>query len=528
MSDSTAIIMIDSTSSDAENMQATVANSLVGDFAASMGPIATKCDTLAYKTNKIKDTISGMKPTNTSLLDELIANALNAAFQSSAWSMAGDAVTAINTMLNKCEYFKDAANAAGKYVDANKFIKSLAAAAAEKAEQAIDAIKEQFAGQGDFPELGIGKALSDIVSTGRAVYDKVEDALEDVADAISPIIEQGKNAINVMQTELAAAAKELGKLDKLINCLAALGGADYSDTIDGMINELECYYEKLGVFSDPNFANFGEFDVDNYLNTIGTLSPESAANIKKSINLYSKSKKNAEGAMAKAADLGIKTPSSLDPSAITDTITRKTQYAEENSKTSYEVPGIPGKTETKIVTMPTPDPVHAPIASAGEPPIPEEKIAYTTLVKETEVMLGPEVEDDYNELDPEHAQFNQYLSDAYIGISKVSIPEQTPLPNIKLMIALASAKFGAKNKNPLFGEKMWLLYITVGINVFLINIDSGDFVSHRSIISISNDEWIPDSQAHDIEIEKSLMFKAFSMAIKDVVFTNTEVQHTLS
>lgn len=527
--DSTAIIIIDSTSTDAQNMQATVANSLVGDFAASMGPIASKCDTLAYKTNKIKDQISGMTPTKPSLLDELLANALNAAYQSSAWAMAAGASQGISDVLAKCDYFQDAANRAGKYVNAGKFIGSLMDAAKDKADQAIDAMKAKFGGSGDFPELGIGKALSDIVSTGRTVYDKVEDALGDVADALSPIIEYGKNAVNQVQTELAGAAKELAKLDKLINCLDAIGGSDYASIIDGMTDEMECYYEKLGVFSDPNFANFGEFDVDGYLNTIGVLSPESAKSIKKSLNLYNKSRKNAEGAMAKAADVGIKTPSALNPAAITDTITKKAEYAETASKTSYEVPAIPGKTETKTVTIPTPEPVTAPPISSGDPPIPENKIPYTTLIKETEFTFDEQkTEDNYDKYDPEHAQFNKYISSAYAGITKINIIEPTPLPNIKLTVMLISGKVYAKSKSPFFKEKVWLISGRILVLVALHNIDTHRIVSEYGNAEITGDHWVAseDDPFTDADIT-DVVIRGIIQATKEVVFTAADVQPTL-
>ncbi len=94
-SDTTAIIIIDSTASNVENMTATVANSLVEDFAAGMGPIAFKCDKLAGQTNGIRDLISGMTPSKPDFLDMLLANAMNAAYQSSAWATAAGAADAI-------------------------------------------------------------------------------------------------------------------------------------------------------------------------------------------------------------------------------------------------------------------------------------------------------------------------------------------------------------------------------------------------------------------------------------------------
>ena len=224
MADSTGILVIDSTDSTSivvvTDVEATVANSLIADFATSMGPIAAKCDKLAGQTDGVRDLISGMSPSSTSILDQLLVAAMDGAFQSSAWAMAADASGQIEDMLGRCEYFTDAAETAAKYADPSKFLKSLGNAAAEKAGQVIDAIADQFGGASNFPELGIGKTLADIASTGRAVYDKVQDHLEDVGEALSPIIEGGKAAINAAQSELSAAAKELGKMDKLINCLA--------------------------------------------------------------------------------------------------------------------------------------------------------------------------------------------------------------------------------------------------------------------------------------------------------------------
>jgi len=529
-SDSTTIIIIDSTATDVENLQATVANSLVGDFAASMGPIAAKCDTLAGRMDNIKDTISGMSPSNTSLLDELLANALNAAYQSSAWAMAADASQRISDVLAKCDYFNDVADKLGKYANASKFIKSLASAAKEKAEQAIEGIADKFGGSSNFPELGIGKTLSDIISTGRTVYDKVEETLEDVAEAISPIIEHGKNAVNQVQTELAAAAKELAKLDKLINCLAALGGADYSDIVDGMIEELECYYDKLGVFSDPNFANFGEFDVDSYLYTIGTLSPESANNIKKSINLYNKSRKNAEGAMAKAADLGVKTPSALDPSNLSEPMAKKQEYINNSSKSSYTVPAIPGKTEEKVITIPEPEPVPQPPIVEGVPPVPVEKVPYTTYVKETEITIDPSFEAEYNLYDPEHAEFNKYLSAAYTGISDIEVDEKTPPPNIKLKGDIFFGQSETNSINPSLGDKnKYRLVVTVAVKVLLINTNTGLTTEEVSEQTISAGGWVSkEFIPFTDEYKKPAFLKATRLAFKGVKFNSSSVQPTLT
>jgi len=527
--DSTSIIIIDSTAS---NLELTVANSLVADFATGFGPIAAKCDKLASQTNLIKDQISGMTPSSTSLLDQVLEKSMDAAFKSSAWAMAADAQSQIEGVLGKCDYFKEAADKVGKYADPSKFLKSLAGAATDLANQAMDAVADQFGGASNFPELGIGKALSDMASTGRAVYDQVQKELENVADALSPVIEYGKAAINVAQTELAAAAKELGKMDKLVNCLAGVGGPDFAPAIDGMIDQLDCYYDKLGVFSDAALPNFGEFDVDSYLGGIGAISgdPQVIDNIKKSMNLYSKTKANAQGAIAKASDLGIKTPSALDPSAVSETIKKKTEYTEKASKTSYTVPGIPGKTEDKVVTIPAPPPVTPPPISEGVPPIPENKVAYTTFLKEKEVIFGkPETEVTYDKYDPGHAKFNQWLSDAYASITKIQIPEPTTPPTIQLKAALTYNTWILKNDKPIFGESKTLLGTITAVNIFLINTVTGNFVSKANIVKVWNDNWTPDSE---IPFKKAqamgLYFKAWSEAFKGITFNAADIQSTLN
>jgi hypothetical protein len=534
MADSTAIILIDSTSTDIQNLEATVANSLVADFASKMGPIAAKCDKLSGQTNRIKDTISGMTPSGTSLLDELIAKALHAAFQSSAWALAGEVYGNIESVLARCSYFQDAAGEIAKYADPSKFLKSLGAAAVAKADQVIQDVIDSFGDSGDFPELGIGKTLSDIASTGRAVYDKVEKAVEDIEEAISPIIEQGKAAINVVQTELAGAAKELGKLDKLVECLSGIGGPDFASDIDDMIDQLNCYYDKLGVYSDPNFANFGEFDVDTYLDGIGALSPESAANIKKSMNLYSKARNNAEGAIEKAADVGIKTPSALNPSAKAETTKKKTAYTEEASKTSYVVPAIPGKTEERTVTIPTPDPVTKPPIVSAPPPVPENLVAYTTYVKETEVTFFEDYQTRYDKYDPEHSQFPQYLSGAHSTIQGIKVEEPSTEPNIKLWIYLISHSFTVKGEaGGLFEENKYLPGGTFAVQIAFENTSTGKISTSGNVVSIWGDNWISESE-YPFEdkdraraLVKPLLFKGLLEACKKSDFNATDVQSTL-
>lgn len=542
--DATAIIIIDSTATDAQNLSATVANSLVGDFASSMGPIAAKCDKLAAQKNSISDGISGMIPTPTSLLDQVLANGLNAAYQSSAWAMASEASAGIKSALEKCDYFKEAADKASKYGDPSKFLKSLASAAVGKAGQAIDAIIDKFKLDipgSTFPELGIGKALSDMADTGRAVYDKVQTQLEDVTEALSPIIEYGKAAINTAQNELSAASKELGKLDKLVQCLDNIGGSDYAGAIDEMNDQLNCYYDKLGTFSDSALPNFGEFDFESYLGGIGAIAgnPSAINNIKKAVNLYSKAKNNAEGAISKASDLGIKTPSALDPSGASKKITQKIEYAESASKTSYTVPGIPGKTETKTVTLPPPTPVSTPPIAQGDPPDPEPgKVAYANFIKETAFTSDDAL---YYTYDPGSAKQGQYLSDAYALINSKSVEEPSSPPPIKLAVEIIDVSFVVKNKefipepsilNPEPApEIIYTVYCLTGVRVALTNEQTHSFSFKSGVGKAVTDKWYTKSEVlkgnPTPEVRGAVMVEAIRNTIKSLSFSQSDIEGTL-
>ena len=538
-SDSTAIIVIDSTDATSitviSDIDATVANSLVTDFAASMGPIAAKCDKLAGQTDAIRDQISAMTPSGTSLLDQLLEKGLNAAYGSSAWAMASEASEAIKNTLAKCEYFQDAADKASKYADPSKFLKSLAGAAVKHGQDAIKKIADSFGGEDNFPELGIGKALNEIAGTGRAIYDKASETLEDAAEAISPVIEYGKTAINAAQNELAAAAKELGKLDKLVNCLAGIGGPDYAPAIDEMIDQLDCYYDKLGVFSDSALPNFGEFDFETYLGSIGAIAgdPQVIDNIKKGVNLYSKAQKNAEGAIAKASDLGLKVPSALQPGSTKKTIVQKQEYVTENSATSQTIPGIPGKTETRTVTKPAPEPVAKPAVAQGDPPDPEPgKVAYVNYVKENEFLIGPGGLD-YLDWDPGKAWAGDFLSAAFALVQKISVEEPDTPPTIKMEVEIVAFETVVKNKvdpnNPV--KVIFTLYQICAVRVLFKNTVTNTFVFKSGQGQAVTPKWFSKSEVlkgnPTQELKESVARESVLNAINSLSFSQSDVEKTL-
>ena len=530
-SDTTAIIIIDSTSSDAVNFNATVAFGLVSDFDTVMGPLALKCKTLTSQMDGIKDQISGIGSGYTpgGVMNNAIANGVNAANHSSKWAQGADAINMAKNIMNKCPFFKEAADQFPKYGDPFKHIKSMASSASKQAIAALDKVLDDLkAATGyDMIEAQIGKQLAALTNTGRAVYDKVQKDVGDVAEAISPLIEYGKSAISQTKTALSAVTKELGKMDKLINCLTAVGGPDFADQVDAMNDTLNCYYTNLGIFDDPTLPNFGEFNLDQYLNTIGTLHPTAATNIKKSVNMYSKARNNAEGAIAKTSDIGKKSKSVIGPSAKSDPISKKKDYIAGKTKTTYTVPAIPGKTKVKTVEAPTPVPVGPP--ELPDPPVPAEpKVPITIWISESEVKFSnEEIETTYDYFDPNHAHFNEYLSDAISVLNTLEIVKPDQTPDLKMVVQLNSAVLEHEEKKDWEGTTLYLISFKSFATIGIVNKTTKKGVEGWEFNTTKSDQWADKSLVNDKAFRAPLFIKSFRGAIQNIVYTKSDIYKVL-
>jgi hypothetical protein len=517
--DTTAIIIIDSTSTDAENLSATVAYGLVNDFNGFMGPIGAKCDQLGGQMDRIKDQISGIGQNYTpgGVFNNGVANGLNEAYNSSKWAQAKDVVSKAQDIMNKCSFFKEMAPEMPKYDDPFKQIKSLGKAAAEKAEAAADAAIDKIKNSSgyQFLEAQIGKSIAAITNTGRAVYDKVEEAVEDVEAAISPVIEYGKSAISQTQTALSSATKELAKMDKLIDCLSSIGGPDFSPQLDEMMDQMNCYYDKLGVFDDPKLPNFGEFDVDNYINSIGSVHPEAAQNIKKSINMYSKAKNNAEGAIAKATDISKKSKSVTAPGASATSAAAKAEDISNKSKTVQVIPGIPGKTEDKTVEVPEPAPIEEPPPTEPPlPPIPKVPLSKYITSKKFTVDPGNVY---YDFADPDYAQEGMFLSMCYSLIQGVSIEEPDTAPSIEMEFRIKRTI--ALNEGRFIGERDAYYYwfsIVSDISLYFQHADTKEYITGSSTqpIASSSPKSLEKVDADDSPILEDIVIQCIKNGIE--------------
>jgi len=464
--DATGIIVIDATA----NLNAAITNSLIEDFSSLMGPISNKCTALSGQLNKIKTQISNITNASpVSLINTAMRDGLDGAYKSTSWSLENDTSEKINAKLNKCSFFKDNAAQNPKYSDPGKMLGSLGSGASTQATDVVDgvvtAIKQQYGF--DLNELTIGKLLADIANTGRTPFDVVNSALTDLGE-ITDVIEYGKTAVSQIETPLSQASKDLANIDKLINCADAIGGPDYSEQIDDMIAETNCYYDRLGVFSDPSEARFGEFDFDTYLDSVSTATPQIKSNIKKGVNLYSKAKNNSEGALQKAAESTLSSQSSVGAKPA-DSMASKKKYVDDQSKTVFTIPAENGKPARKE-EIPPPQPLPIPETQSGTPPEPEppkvpvSKYLTTSLFEvRTDASL-------YNTYDPNNAQENVYKSLVYDTISKFKVPEPSSSPSMEMKIYLTylalDIKYGPSGYRYLKGvAQVYITFRTSGTNV---------------------------------------------------------------
>lgn len=433
--DSTAIIIVDATSWDyiapdatgVTNVEAAAANMLVNDFSDTSEPMLSQATTIFNQLEGIKNLISGYSPsdyTPDALLNTLTQQSLNAAFESSAWLASKDGLVAIQNIQNNCEVMKEV----GKYVDASSMIDSMKGGILGDAMDAIGNVTSQF--KIDFPSLSlpefeIGKQLSDLINTGRSAFDSIKTSTE---SAVSDVIAHGKGglakaqaainkagaavdgAIEVIESGISSLAPGLKILDGLINCTDAIGGAAYAGKADQMIDRANDIFNKAGVESDPTSPNFGEFDENSFLDSIGGLTPSQKSGILKGTNTYMQATNNAllvadkAQQSAKTAQEWEKSTSSLQGGGNKESTAQKSNYVSDNVKVEVKVPAIPGGAKAKTET-PTTIPTPVPSTAAPTPAAPK-IIPFTNLIDHIRIEI--DAEHQYNFFDPNHLEYPDY------------------------------------------------------------------------------------------------------------------------
>ena len=453
-------------------IETAVADTLINDFSDQSKTLETKSSSLLAQAERIKDEISSIDPskfTPPSVLDDYTGQALNASYESSAWLMAEDATQQIQAVKQRCPVL----NEASKYVDTGALIDSMEGGVLKGAMDALDNKLDEFKinfPHLEFPELAIGKKLSSLFNTGRSPFDSVATSF---SGAVNDVIEHGKaglakakaaidkagaavdGAVTVAEGALASLVGPLKMLDQLTNCVDTLGGVEYVGKTQQMIDQSNEIFDKLGIESDPNSPNFGEFDETSYLDSIGGLTSSQKSNIKKSMNMYNKASNNAAGVVEKAKEraklVQDKSTSSLSGGS-TITTERKKNFVDENVKVEIEIPAIPGKAPAKTET---PQAEEVPPAPANVPSKPAAAgIAYADMVKSYEVTITGT---NYLNFDPTLKGIEQYKADLIraipMGVTTTEAKDlrmEMVMGNVTHKIKTVSSFFGEDDKSHVF------------------------------------------------------------------------------
>jgi len=410
MGDSTAVVVIDATSwtyidstSDSTgitNVQVATANTLVNEFSNSNEITKKKSAAISSSLDNIKGLISAIPSgsyTPAALMDSVTSQALNASFSSTAWLSGEDTLQNIQDVQGQCTVLKDIA----KFVDPSSMTDSMKSGVFKDAENAISRVLDSF--KFDFPslslpEFGIAKQLSDLINTGRTSIDQTKKAF---SGTVSSILEHGKaglgiaesaidksssaisGAVSIASGGIASLTKGLKVLDGLTDCVNGLGGAAFATQADEMIDATNDIFDSLSVESDPNSPNYGEFDEQAYMDSIGGLTAEQKSNILKCTNVYNQSANNAGTAVDKVATgikpVSDKSVSSLKGSAKQIKPEENVNYIQAETPVTVEIPPIPAKQAIPATaTTPYQPPVKAQPAKTITSPVPVPTAAIST------------------------------------------------------------------------------------------------------------------------------------------------------
>ncbi len=528
--DTTTIIVYDSTGA----FDASVANTLVDEFDSFMGPLTSKCSELEGQLSDIKSRITNCKTSPPTVINSMMVNSLDAAYGSSAWATSDALANNITDTINKCSFFASYATEVPKFSEPGKLTDALNAGASTNTTQVvndvIDEMKKEFPGV-PFEELGLGAELDTLAGAPRPSNSIPKTSVTDPAEAASDVIPSGFSEVNIRKTVVSDVAKSLKMMDSMVECTNSIGGSAFADQVDGMTAELDCFYDTVGLHSDPAKSNYGEFDIDKFL--LG-VDPIKASNIKKGMNLQAKSQGNTQAAVKMGANT-LTVESSAMGKTQSDSIAIKKQYMEDNSKTVFVKPDS-GSTPARLVEMPAPEPYQPVLVTPGEPPDPPPpKVALAKYVVD-QGLFYTKYANNYTDYDPNRSWKPVFMSDAYNHLVwKIII--DLPSPD-QLTVDISTYVYSLVHE---LKEKMidgvkhnyWAVGGFMSGNLSIRNLTTGRFRpifrDNFGNVGVTYSDKIPSSEwISDTTIIPALMKEALRQAIKKwPPVTNTEVDRIL-
>ena len=470
MADSTAIT----------NIELAAASTIVSDFNKKIAGIRSISSSTSAKYDGIKNSIADISPvdfTPPAVFQITTDDAVNKAFESSAWLTAQDAGAKIQEIQTRCSFLEEIP--LGGMVE--KMRGGVLDDAVNAAGDAIQKAKDELGLS--MPEFGIGKALSDIVNKGRAAYEAVEDSL---SGAISDVLETGKAGLakaqavedqieaavdtgkKMIQKGLAELGPGLRKLDEMINCMDAVGGGPVSSETDQMIDALNDVYAKAGVKDDPNQTSFGEFDDQAFFNSIPGITSDQKSNILKATNGYDKTKNNASKAVDKAKDMAESDTTPKSVSALVggtpDSIASKKDDIKEKAEVKFDtpatppIPAAPGRPEEPAKPAEeTPAPAPAPVEAQNAfekmaKSIPPDLFTWRGSI----ISIEPDETDmsQYLSYDPDRVNYPRFKTDLFLEIPLGGTEHAGDSLELIIVYSVPSALYEepSKKSESFFGE----------------------------------------------------------------------------
>ena len=530
MSDGTAWINIDDATSyvytddstGVTDVEAATAETLVSDFNSTANPLETRAIFVQQLFGGIKDDMARISPSDYTpepVMDAFTDQALNAGYVSSSWLQGKEGLREINKITTRCSILGN--SKLPKYGDIARVIENTRKGIIKKASDAIDDVANDIAEKfgKSVQESAIGKVLSEIVNTGRSVFDKAFSGNQ--LGPVSDILESAKAGIAKAQSTLSKIAGPLRDLDSLLECVNAVGGAAYAAQTDEMIDRTQTLFDKMYMHSDPALPNYGEFDSDSFMNGI-TLPPLIKSNVLKSANLQNKVNNNASLVVDRAVDAAKpvvkKSTSSLAVNNDTLTNEGKRVYAETNvevTTVTEAVPAVKGREAESSVTTDAPEPQRVPTTAPPNQPQeqPPDKVPINSLVTETEFI---DTDGSYALLDPGGVGIPGILAKAYD-----IIPESySSTPEVQMKITVEV--FGISTEKKVEDGEAYNTIWVGGASVTYIRVDDPSagavrenlFNTGASSKKVAEEDYLPltDEQKRKIGV---MVKKALSLMAND-------------
>jgi hypothetical protein len=144
--------------------------------------------------------------------------------------------------------------------------------------------------------------VSAVAGTALGIYGGIADIISGLSNTI-PEFSGGRlsdsinNVLKGLQFPFGDDISNLfSKADKLIECLAAYCGGEYPAQVSQFTNDMNSLYSDMNIVSDPNNANYTNFDYNQIYGNVG-MNPSQITNMTRTISTIDTGNVNAKSAI---------------------------------------------------------------------------------------------------------------------------------------------------------------------------------------------------------------------------------------